>query len=195
MVERNGPHALVARATVKVGVDALNPTEHQDAPDADFEALIGQMQYLRGIAWRDSRMLVRGLVQLTNDPLLAMYKLPIGGRYTVRGYRESQLVRDKGLATSIEYRFAAFVDETGQRRGKLDLAVFTDYGTSEDESEPLFGTQRERLASVGVGLLWDPLPGLQLEIYRGADLIDQDNPDDSLQDRGIHYTLAYRRQF
>jgi len=192
---RRGPHALVARATAKVGVDALDPTEHDNAPDADFEALIGQLQYVRGLAWRDSRLLVRGLVQLTNDPLLAMYKLPVGGRYTVRGYRESQLVRDQGLVTSIEYQFPAAVDASGQRRGKLDVAVFADYGTSVDEIEPLTGSRRESLASAGAGLLWDPLPGLHLELYLGADLIDQGNSDDSLQDRGIHYNLSFGRQF
>jgi hemolysin activation/secretion protein len=192
---RNGPHALVARATAKVGVDALDPTEHDNAPDADFSALIGQLQYARRLAWRDGRLLVRGLMQLTNDPLLAMYKLPIGGRYTVRGYRESQLVRDQGLATSIEYQFPAAVDASGQRRGKLDIAVFADYGISVDELEPLTGSRRESLASVGAGLLWDPLPGLHLELYVGSDLIDQGNTDESLQDRGIHYQLSFGRAF
>ena len=194
-MRRNGPHALVARATAKFGVDALDPTEHEDAPDADFAALIGQLQYARGLAWRDSRLVVRGLVQLTNDPLLAMYKMPIGGRYTVRGYRESQLVRDQGLATSVEYQFPAAIDASGQRRGKLDVAVFADYGTSVDEIEPLIGSRRESLASVGAGLLWDPLPGLHLELYLGDDLIDQGNTDESLQDRGIHYNLSFGRQF
>ncbi len=193
--KRNGPHALVARATAKVGVDVLDPTLHEQGPDADFAALIGQLQYVRGVAWRDSRLLVRGLAQLTDDPLLAMYKLPVGGRYSVRGYRESQLVRDQGLATSIEYQFPLLVDASGQRRGKLDLAVFADYGVSLDQNEPLTGSRREDLASVGAGLLWDPLPALHLELYLGADLIDQDNPDDSLQDRGIHYNLSFGRRF
>ena len=146
---------MVARATAKVGVDALDPTLHDEGPDADFAALIGQLQYVRGIAWRDSRLLVRGLAQLTDDPLLAMYKLPVGGRYSVRGYRESQLVRDQGLATSIEYQFPALVDASGQRRGKLDLAVFADYGVSLDQNEPLIGLAprgpRERRCRLALG--------------------------------------------
>jgi hypothetical protein len=32
-----------------------------------------------------------------------------------------------------------------------------------------------------------------MELYRGVALVDLHNPDDSLQDRGIHYSLAYRR--
>ena len=134
-------------------------------------------------------------MQLTDEPLLAMYKLPVGGRHSVRGYRESQLVRDQGFVASVELQFPAAVDASGQRRGKLDFAVFADYGVSQDESELLTGPRREHLASVGVGLLWDPLPGLHLEIYRGADLEEQGNPRESLQDRGIHYNMSYRRRF
>ena len=47
--------------------------------------------------------------------------------------------------------------------------------------------------SVGVGLLWHPLPGLSMELYRGVHLVDLHNTGDSLQDRGLHYALAYRR--
>jgi hemolysin activation/secretion protein len=192
---RRGAHALVARATAERGVDALDATANAGGPESDFTALIGQLQYARRIVWRESRLLVRGLMQLTDDALLAMYKLPVGGRHSVRGYRENQLVRDQGLSASVEYQFPAFVDASGQRRGNLDLAVFADYGVSIDESELLTASRREHLASVGFGLLWDPLPGLHLEAYRGVELAEQDNPRESLQDRGIHYNLSYRRAF
>jgi hemolysin activation/secretion protein len=193
---RRADAAVIAvRALAEAGVDVLDPTRHEDQPDSDFALLVGQLQYARRMAWRESRLLVNGTVQLTDEPLLAMYKLPVGGRHSVRGYRESQLVRDQGFVASIEWQFPVAVDASGQRRGKLDLAVFADYGVSQDESEPLTGPRRERLASVGIGLLWDPLPGLHLEIYRGADLEEQGNPSESLQDRGIHYNVAYRRRF
>lgn len=186
---------LAVRAIAEAGVDVLDATRHENLPDSDFALLLGQLQYARRVAWRESRLLVNGTVQLTDEPLLAMYKLPVGGRHSVRGYRESQLVRDQGFVASVELQFPAAVDASGQRRGKLDFAVFADYGVSQDESELLTGPRREHLASVGVGLLWDPLPGLHLEIYRGADLEEQDNPRESLQDRGIHYNMTYRRRF
>jgi hypothetical protein len=59
----------------------------------------------------------------------------------------------------------------------------------------LFAAEREHLASVGFGLLWNPLPGLHTEIYRGFDLRDTNAPDESLQDRGIHYALTFQRAF
>jgi hemolysin activation/secretion protein len=186
---------LAVRALAEAGVDLLDATRHEAPPDSDFALLVGQVQYARRVAWRESRLLVNGTLQLAQEPLLAMYKLPVGGRYSVRGYRESQLVRDQGFVASVELQFPAAVDASGQRRGKLDFAVFADYGVSQDETELLVGPRREHLASVGIGVLWDPLPGLHLEVYRGADLADQDNPRESLQDRGIHYNASYRRRF
>ena len=44
-----------------------------------------------------------------------------------------------------------------------------------------------------VGLLWHPLPGLSMELYRGVPLVDLHSTGDSLQDRGLHYALVYRR--
>ena len=193
--QRGAAQAWATRALVQAGIDAFDPTRNETAPDSDFTLLLAQAEYARRIGWRHGQLLARGVLQVADEPLLAMYKLPVGGRHSVRGYRESQLVRDHGLAASVEYRFAAFVDDTGQRRGKLDLAVFADYGVSKDEDESLFTSGREDLASVGIGLIWDPLPGLHAEIYRGRELKERNNPRDALQDRGIHYGLTYRRQF
>jgi len=192
---RGGAQAWATRALVQTGIDAFDATRNATAPDSDFTLLLAQAEYARRIDWRHGQLLARGVLQIADDPLLAMYKLPVGGRHSVRGYRESQLVRDHGLAASVEYRFAAFLDDTGQRRGKLDLAVFADYGVSKDEDDSLFTSGREDLASVGIGLIWDPLPGLHAELYRGHDLEEQNNPREALQDRGIHYGLTYRRQF
>ena len=188
-----GTRSLVARGSLQWGVDVLNPTHNAVGPDGDFALLFGQLQFVQNLRWRASRVLVTGLLQVADDSLLAMYKLPIGGRYSVRGYRESQLVRDNGFAASAEWRFAALLDATGQPRGNFDIATFVDYGLSVDAEASAFSPKREHLASVGVGLLWHPLPGLSMELYRGVALVDLHNPDDSLQDRGIHYSLAYRR--
>ncbi len=188
-----GTRSLVARGTLQFGVDVLNPTHNDVGPDGDFTLFFGQVQLVQSLRWRASRILVRGLLQVADDSLLAMYKLPIGGRYSVRGYRESQLVRDSGFAATAEWQFPALVDSTGQPRGHLEVATFVDYGLSVDAVASSFGSRREHIASVGVGLLWHPLPGLSMELYRGVPLVDLHTTGDSLQDRGLHYALVYRR--
>jgi hemolysin activation/secretion protein len=188
-----GTRSLVARGSLQFGVDVLNPTRNDVGPDGDFVLFFGQVQLVQNLRWRASRVLVRGLLQVADDSLLAMYKLPIGGRYSVRGYRESQLVRDNGFAASAEWQFPALLDASGQPRGHLDVATFVDYGLSVDAQASAFSPRREHLTSVGVGLLWHPLPGLSMELYRGFALVDLQSSGDSLQDRGLHYALVYRR--
>jgi hemolysin activation/secretion protein len=192
---RVAARAWAARGSVQLGIDAFDATRNATGPDSKFTLWQGQFEYAERLSWRDGKLLARGVLQIAHDPLLAMYKLPVGGSHSVRGYRESRLVRDSGLAATLEYQFAALLDASGQRRGKLDLALFADVGLSVDEDELLFATQRERLSSVGFGLLWDPLPGLHAEIYRGFDLRDAGGTGDSLQDRGIHYALTFQRAF
>ena len=196
-----GVAGLAARGVIRAGVDALDATRFDagtvpaDWPDSDFVALLGQLQYARQIGWRNSRLLARGSLQAAQDPLLAMYKLPIGGRFSVRGYRENQFVRDNGIAASIEYQFPLLVDEAGRPREQLKLAVFADHGVSWDKDDALLTGRKERITSLGLGLLWDPLPGLHAELYWGDALDETTRPHDSLQDRGYHYEVTFRKAF
>ncbi|HEX6996560.1 MAG TPA: POTRA domain-containing protein [Gammaproteobacteria bacterium] len=192
---RAGRQAWSARGVFHVGVDAFGATRNVAGPDTRFVTFVGQAQYVRGMAWRDGRLLVHGVAQLARDPLLAMYKMPVGGRYSVRGYRENQFVRDNGAAATVEYQFAARLDETGRARGKLTLALFADYGVAWDEDDRLPTSRKARVASAGVGLLWDPVPGFHLDVYWGEPFDEQDGPTETLQDDGFHYRLSYRRPF
>lgn len=49
-----------------------------------------------------SRLLLRASAQLSDDPLMSLEKLAIGGVDTVRGFRENTYVRDNGVALSVE---------------------------------------------------------------------------------------------
>ena len=191
---RQPTRTWAARGTLQIGVDALDATVSPTGPDTEFATLLGQFQLLQSFA-DGSRLLARSAVQLADDPLLAMYKLPVGGRYTVRGYRENQFVRDNGVVASVEYQLPVAVDEAGRARGNVYLAVFGDYGVSWDEDTSLATSDKERLASVGLGVLWDPIAGLHAELYWGMDMSDQPKSSGSLQDQGVHYRLSFSRAF
>lgn len=192
---RRDVQAWAARGVLQVGVDALDATVSATGPDTEFVTFLGQAQYAHGLQWRNSRFLVRGVVQLAHEPLLAMYKMPVGGRYSVRGYRENQFVRDNGVTASVEYQFPLIVDETGRPRDALKLAAFTDYGVSWDEDSLLATSHKARIASAGLGLLWDPTPGFHMDVYWGAAFDEQQNATETLQDRGFNYRLSFRRLF
>lgn len=192
---RGGRSAWAVRGLFQLGVDALDATLNDTGPDGEFAAFSGQAQYVRGLGWRAGRLLVHGAVQIARDPLLAMYKMPVGGRYSVRGYRENLFVRDNGAAGTVEFQFAALLDEAGRPRGNLTLAVFVDHGVAWDEDDRLPTADKARITSAGVGLLWDPAPGLHLEVYWGDGFDEQRAPTTTLQDQGFHYRVGYRRQF
>ena len=133
--------------------------------------------------------------QFADSSLLAMYRLPVGGRYTVRGYRENQFVRDNGVTASLEYQVPLFVDDAGVSRANLAIAPFVDWGRSWDKEDTQLTSGTESITSAGVGLLWSPPQGLNAEVYWGYDFDDQDLPTETLQDRGFHLQLNYQLNF
>lgn len=98
---------LAARSTLSFGLDALGATTHGgDAPDGRFFAWLAQLQWGHRLPerYRGSELIARLDAQLTGDRLLSLEKFGMGGLRTVRGYQENQLVRDNGIAGSVELR-------------------------------------------------------------------------------------------
>ena len=194
-MQRRARRIFAARGTFWHGVGALGASDNETGPDSHFDLFLGQLEYVRNMTWRESRIIVKSTFQLANDPLLAMYKLGVGGRYTVRGYRENLFVRDNGLTASLEYQFPLFVDETGRDKYNLKIATFADWGRSWDEDDALPTSDAENISSVGLGVLWRPIDGLYAELYWGRDLDDKDLPTDTWQDRGFHFQVSYQLHF
>ncbi len=186
-VQQSADQGLVARSTISVGFDALGATTNDDAPDGRFTAWLGNLQWARRFGRGGYEAVFRTDVQLAADELLSMEKFPVGGALSVRGYRKNQLVRDNGFASSLEFRAPVFRHEAGLLN--LKLAAFADYGRSwnaeRDTPEP------KSLSSVGVGLLWNPTPKLQAQIYKALPFEDIDNPEHDLQDSGVHFAVSY----
>jgi hemolysin activation/secretion protein len=190
---RSDARAWALRGTVQIGVDALDATQQPSGPDGSFVAFLGQFQLVQQLAEPGHRLVARSVVQLAADPLLAMYKLPVGGRYSVRGYRENRFVRDNAMTASIEYQMP--IVDGGRLRG-FKVAVFADAGVSWDEDSSLATSRKERIASVGLGFLWDPVPAFHTELYWGMAMDDQNDVNgDALQDRGFNYGLSFSKVF
>lgn len=197
---RASGRAYAVRGTFHIGVDALDATINPVGPDSDFELFIGEFQVVQSFAG-GGRILARSVLQRAADPLLSMYKLPVGGRYSVRGYRENQFVRDNATIASLEYQIPLGLDEAARARANLRLALFADYGASWDEdssltaSTSLAASHKQEIESAGLGILWNPIEALHLEVYWGNAFDDLGNPSDSLQDQGFHYLLSFQKAF
>ena len=85
------------RSRFSFGIDALDATINSDSniPDSRFFSWLGQFQWARRLKFMNIRIIWKADLQLTKDPLLPLEQIAVGGRFSVRGYRENQMVRDK----------------------------------------------------------------------------------------------------
>lgn len=191
-LKKSTNRVMALRSRFSFGLDAGGSTINarnnngKEVPDSEFISWLGQLQWIQKLAWRDSQLVIDASVHHAFDPLLSIEKFGLGGVHTVRGYRENTLVRDNTLSASIEYRLPL----SGPR---WQLVSFYDYGKGEniqdDELAP------NLLSSVGLGLRWRDVSGrYRGDVYWAEPLeeIPSLEDDNSLQDRGIHFSLDVR---
>lgn len=198
-IYRTVDQVIAARSQLSVGVDALGATIHgHGQPDSHFLAWLGQFQIVRRFpSLLESQLIFRSDTQLADDKLLALEQIAVGGRYSVRGYRENTLVRDNAFLASLEARVPVV-----RRRPWADfiqLAPFVDYGRAWNTAPPT--PDPDDLASVGIGLRWAvTLSGPvvvrpELEVYWGHPLRTVKTPGGDLQDEGVHLQLIVGMMF
>jgi hemolysin activation/secretion protein len=192
-VYRTSEQVIAARSRFSVGVDGLGATINNEPglPSGKFFAWLGQFQWVRRLSLLDTQLILRADTQLTPDSLLALEQFAVGGRYTVRGYRENTLVRDNALVLSLEGRVP--IVRSVQWADYLEVAPFFDYGKAWNERSA--GDERRHISSAGIGVRWGatipariPLRS-QLEVYWGRPFQNINTAGGNLQDRGIHLQL------
>lgn len=192
-MERSQTGVIAAYTAISVGLDLLDSTQNEGSiPDSEFVSWQGQLQYIHRLFEKDSpfktdiQLVGKLSGQLTDSPLLSLEQFSLGGISSVRGYRENQVIRDNGIAGSLELRVPFIFDRTGRQR--LRLAPFVDYGYGWSKLDD--GPESEELWSAGVGLLFDPLPGITGQFYWGYAFDDFETSGYDLQDDGIHFWLS-----
>jgi hemolysin activation/secretion protein len=188
-IDRLPNQVIAARSRFSVGIDALGATiNHSEVPDGQFFAWLGQFQWVRRLSTQDIQLLFRLDVQLSTEPLLPLEQIAVGGRFSVRGYRENQLVRDNALIASLEARLPVVRNKPWA--DFVQLAPFVDFGHAWNIDQPT--PNPKTIAGIGVGLRWAAtLPSPirlrpQLEVYWGYPLKHVDTSGSTLQDQGLH---------
>ena len=206
---RSSVDVIAARSSLNFGVDALDSLINEDgSPDSEFFTWLAQFQYVRRLTFmpkewerlQRSQIIFRTDYQWTPDSLLPLEKISIGGATTVRGYRENQLTRDKGLISSLEWRVPltkapTSEDEQDSEGSLLELACFFDYGQAWNVDSDIPDDPKD-IYSVGLGLRWNPFKFLRSQVYWGHALRDIPDPDDKdLQDDGVHFDIQLQIPF
>ena len=183
-----GPnHVLALRSTFNIGLDVWSATDDgiPGDPNAQFFSWVGQAQYVKRLFNTQNQMIVRLSGQMTAEPLLALEQISIGGFNTVRGYAENQLVRDRGIISSVEFRVPLLFNKSGE--GMLSLAPFFDFGGGWNLNVSPSPTT---IYSTGIGCLFKAGKHLSAELYWGYRIRDVDIPSNSgLQKEGIGFRV------
>lgn len=189
-LQRGPTRVLALRSVFSQGLDLLGATTGTGSPDTRFFSWLGQFQWAQHLTGRVSQMLFRLDAQWSGDALLPMEKFVVGGRETVRGYRENQLVRDNGIVASLEFWIPLMRAADGNPTFRI--APFVDYGNAWETDGPT--PSPRHIASAGLGFLWDPLADLHLEVDVAAAFrnIDRATGEHNLQDDGIYFEIEYK---
>lgn len=195
---RTASSVIALRSRVSVGIDVLGATINsreattaggEPLPSGRFVSWLGQAQAVKRLDYLGGWQILGRLdLQLSNNRLFPLEQIPVGGRFSVRGYRENTLVRDNGFLASLESRIPLLKFAGGE--DMLQFAQFVDLGRAwlSRTSTPA----PETLASVGLGIRWNVLPRDQarFELYWGVPLNHVPHPAGNLQDHGIHLQVV-----
>ena len=186
--DRGDRHVFSARLTTSVGVDLWDATRQSGGErDGRFVSVLGQMQYLRRLFDTRSVVVARLTGQWASEGLLPNEQFAVGGANTVRGYRENTLVRDTGIASTLEVRIPVFAEP--KRREWLTLAPFFEVGAGWNLRG---GTPSPtEISSIGIGLHSTPFKGLSASLSWGYALQDVSKNSGDLQDAGLHFNLTW----
>lgn len=187
---RSAEQVFSALSRFSVGIGALGATANGDPnlPDARFFSWLGEAQWIRQLPVLRSQLISRGIVQLSNDHLFPLEQIAVGGRYSVRGYREFTLIRDNAAMGSVEVRVPVYQTKAGV--DTVFLAPFFDVGHGWQTTVNTPGTPPKTLASLGIGAIWNFWRGSRFEVYYGKQLKRFDTGRDNLQDHGVHLQLV-----
>ena len=189
-VHRTQDQVISALSRVSFGLPVLGAVVNSgpDQATGEFFSWLGQTQLVRRLNPTRATLLVRADLQLSNKHLFLIEQMAVGGRYSVRGYREFSQLGDNAFLGSIETRIPVYTSAIGEEL--VYLVPFFDYGRAWNTNFTVTPSP-EWLASAGVGTIWNFWRGSRFEVYWGQRL----NPPTqakhtNLQDYGVHMQLV-----
>lgn len=192
-VRRDVRGAWSLRSLFSFGLGVFDATVNPSPePDGRFVSWLAQVQRVQ-ILNQNNFLIVGADIQLTPDSLLPSQQFVVGGGQSLRGYRQNIRAGDNGVRFSIEDRITLERNEAGA--ATFQLAPFFDAGyvwNSPDNPINQFLPSQRFLAGIGMGLLWEPLPGLNLRLDYGYPLIKLDDRGENAQDEGFYFSVRYQ---
>jgi len=128
----------------------------------------------------------------SNERLVPAKMTTFGGLYSVRGYKEDEIVADGGILLSAQYEFdlvgydrSGGIDQTESEQGekpflrKLAPLAFIDYGRAKIEDAVAGERKHQTLFSVGAGVIVELEDNFSAGAYYGHPLRPTDDTNES----------------
>ncbi|MEO0458066.1 MAG: ShlB/FhaC/HecB family hemolysin secretion/activation protein, partial [Cyanobacteria bacterium P01_A01_bin.114] len=188
---RDASGAWAVQSQFNLGTGLLDATQNSGSiPDGQFFSWLGQAQRVQRLD-KNNLLIVQASAQLTPNSLLASEQFVIGGGRSVRGFRQNARSGDNGLRFSIEDRIAVIRDEETDA-AVLQVAPFLDLGyVWNNGSNPNIQSSDRFLAGLGLGFIYEPVEGLQINLDYGLPLVDLSDRGNNIQDDGFYFSVNY----
>jgi hemolysin activation/secretion protein len=188
-ITRDGGGAWAARSSLNFGTGLFNPTNVDPNVNGYFFSWLGQLQRVQVIN-PDNFLIIQADVQLSPDGLLPSQQFVIGGGQSVRGYRQNVRAGDNGFRFSVEDRITLQRNPAGE--AIFQIAPFWEMGNVWNvNNNPNILQNQTFIMGLGVGLLWQPLPKLNLRLDYGLPIINLDDRGKNAQDDGFYFSVNY----
>ena len=194
-VQRSIDQVFAVSLTGTIGIDGTrSDIPGVPTPNRHFLAAIAQLNYARRLNPAGLELRARLTGQYSDGVLYSGERLSIGGEASIRGYRESLVIADRGLVGAVELARPLNLSgaPAGSRRfdwGAFTIAVFVEAGAgwNADGLNP-----RPRwLGSVGPALAWQPNEGLSVRVAWGIALNEAEvTGRRDWQDDGLHVRVT-----
>ena len=135
----------------------------------------------------ETLLLVRGNVQLSATSLLPLEQFTLGGLQSVRGYRQDLLLTDNGAFASAEVRLPVL--RVHDWNAVLQIAPFVDVGSTWNAGRK--APERNSLASVGLGLVWQQSDRFTARLDYGIPLVSVSSTERTWQENGLYFSVFY----
>lgn len=190
-VHRDPYGAWAVRSLFSFGIDVFDPTINEPpVPDGLFVSWLFQGQRVQRLG--EDHLLIALLdLQLTPNSLLPSEQFVIGGGQSVRGYTQNARSGDNGFRFTLEDRITLARDASANPI--FQLAPFLDAGAVWNHPDnPNTLPDQTFLVSVGLGALWEPMPGLNLRLDYAIPFVNLDDRGNNAQDEGFYFSVGYQ---
>jgi hemolysin activation/secretion protein len=188
-LQRDPKGVWAVNSQFNFGTSWLGATRDR-TPDGQFFSWTGQASRTQ-LLNQDHRLRLQANWQLTPDPLLPSQQFVMGGRQSLRGFRQNFRSGDNGVSLSIEHQVTLKRNVSGA--AVLQLTPFLDAGVvwnAATNPSPL--PTQTFLAGLGVGLEWQPTEKWNLRLDYGLPLVKPTDRGNNLQDAALYFSLKYR---